>query len=382
MVTQTQHLDRRSAPGGLRDHSTLRSGTGFVPERRIVRRAGDLHPRSRPESRSCWRAARTRARGHAAATGGRWRRYRLPRTRGDGPAELARPSAADSASPHTRGWTRSRSPGDLRNQGFPAHAGMDPARRTTRTEPVGLPRTRGDGPRPAASWKRAGWASPHTRGWTPASPHTRGWTAEIAPGTGRRPGFPAHAGMDPPRCRRSAGRARLHVRERARRGARRPRSRPLVPPRGRTGKRHRAEQPSASCTRTGAACVVIAWKPYAGTAWPPNRGIRSCRRRSTACGETSGLGPIFGTIHQGIDLDTTAGLSPDHALALARAPSGRRAGDRRSTGTRDLPDRSRRVRPRLPRGADGRPDGGSPGSRARGPVGAGGMTWRCRFGFW
>ena len=71
-----------------------------------------------------------------------------------------------------------------------------------------------------------------------------------------------------------------------------------------------------SCTRTGAAGVVIAWKPYAGTAWPPNRGMRSCRRRSTACGETSGLGPIFGTIHQGIDLDTTAGLSPDHALAL------------------------------------------------------------------
>ena len=31
------------------------------------------------------------------------------------------------------------------------------------------------------------------------------------------------------------------------------------------------------------------------------------------------------------------------------------------------------------RGPDGRPDGGAPGSRARGPVGAGGMTWRCRF---
>ena len=42
-ATQTQHLDRRSAPEGLRDLSTLRSEPDSGPERRIVRRAGDLH---------------------------------------------------------------------------------------------------------------------------------------------------------------------------------------------------------------------------------------------------------------------------------------------------------------------------------------------------
>ena len=42
-------------------------------------------------------------------------------------------------------------------------------------------------------------ASPHTRGWTRGDPdHGRG-----------RGGFPAHAGMDPSRCRRSAASARL-----------------------------------------------------------------------------------------------------------------------------------------------------------------------------
>ena len=106
---------------------------------------------------------------------------RLPRTRGDGPRRL----------PRTRGdgpvIMPVRRRGD-RRPGFPAHAGMDPQ---------GL----GGAGFPAHGRRSSPlkWASPHTRGWTPpgsarASPHTRGWTWR--PGS-PRPGFPAHAGMDP-----------------------------------------------------------------------------------------------------------------------------------------------------------------------------------------
>ena len=115
---------------------------------------------------------------------------RLPRTRGDGPGSSRRVTG-DRASPHTRGWTpvacRSLS---MQHRGFPAHAGMDPARKTAPD--------------------RSGEASPHTRGWTlswshrrglsdAASPHTRGWTLRSGPVRAgrRRCGFPAHAGMDP-----------------------------------------------------------------------------------------------------------------------------------------------------------------------------------------
>ena len=175
-------------------------------------------------------------------------RRRLPRTRGDGPRARAADVAGSAASPHTRGWTVTDTGLASLAHGFPAHAGMDPPPTTTSTPTTRLPRTRGDGPLLEGPHVARLEASPHTRGWTPhlprrqpgrdgfpahagmdpaqssrrcarrglprtrgdgpavlaficravpASPHTRGWTAE---GRGRGPepgGFPAHAGMDP-----------------------------------------------------------------------------------------------------------------------------------------------------------------------------------------
>ena len=148
---------------------------------------------------------------HAGMDPGRWRRCRrrpgLPRTRGDGPLQVAAGQVRAAASPHTRGWTLMGASLPLAAGGFPAHAGMDLSHLASASVPMRLPRTRGDGP-PAASRIRAtSAASPHTRGWTPgtrgtrtparwlprtrgdgpgpallspvrfrASPHTRGWT--------------------------------------------------------------------------------------------------------------------------------------------------------------------------------------------------------------
>ena len=175
-------------------------------------------------------------------------RKRLPRTRGDGPRVQQSVGAALPASPHTRGWTRHRVVLSLPLAGFPAHAGMDPQRTRTGSGRSRLPRTRGDGPRSSWASRRRLTASPHTRGWTrsgasglsqfkgfpahagmdraggpslacrvrlprtrgdgpcaeseggrvtTASPHTRGWTplARVTSTSGA--GFPAHAGMDP-----------------------------------------------------------------------------------------------------------------------------------------------------------------------------------------
>ena len=185
---------------------------------------------------------------------------RLPRTRGDGPAQTPADPRLFRASPHTRGWTLETVRSERRGLGFPAHAGMDPVRpRRTGAGPR-LPRTRGDGPRTAAPRDRPGRASPHTRGWTPprkvkpkplrgfpahagmdpavraaaddddglprtrgdgpwprcrrsgrsrASPHTRGWTQLPRAAGGRGQGFPAHAGMDPRAAARDGQRDRL-----------------------------------------------------------------------------------------------------------------------------------------------------------------------------
>ena len=76
--------------------------------------------------------------------------------------------------------------------GFPAHAGMDPRETPPSSGIRRFPRTRGDGPPPSTRTARGRGVSPHTRGWTPA--HRR-----HPPG---RPGFPAHAGMDPRRRQR------------------------------------------------------------------------------------------------------------------------------------------------------------------------------------
>ena len=173
---------------------------------------------------------------------------RVPRTRGDGPRKTALPAPLDAGSPHTRGWTRAERGRGLARRGFPAHAGMDPPAAAPPSARPGVPRTRGDGPAPFtwAGGKRRG--SPHTRGWThvppgaldggegfpahagmdpapflrdtahgrvprtrgdgpftsstvlmpPAgSPHTRGWTGQANPARPAVAGFPAHAGMDP-----------------------------------------------------------------------------------------------------------------------------------------------------------------------------------------
>ena len=177
---------------------------------------------------------------------------RLPRTRGDGPLDNFTVTTYDEASPHTRGWTLVGDDAAMGRRGFPAHAGMDPLRLVHPTSLPRLPRTRGDGPSGAAQDPARAGASPHTRGWTPAvpieqqpvqgfpahagmdpatssgsgsgsglprtrgdgppacqppevkavaSPHTRGWTRLVIQHHVSIQGFPAHAGMDPRPCR-------------------------------------------------------------------------------------------------------------------------------------------------------------------------------------
>ncbi len=114
---------------------------------------------------------------------------RLPRTRGDGPGAVAGAEKVDVAPPHTRGWTHPPPRRPRRYKGSPAHAGMDPSRSGASWAPVGLPRTRGDGPDRHVP-------RPRQRG---APPHTRGWTLGLATDADQAAGSPAHAGMDPPR---------------------------------------------------------------------------------------------------------------------------------------------------------------------------------------
>ena len=91
----------------------------------------------------------------------------FPRPRGDGPMKLPQHVV-----------------GDL---GFPAHAGMDPQTASPHWPRSGFPRPRGDGPQSGSSLSRSAWVSPPTRGWT------HNLLGLTRPGRG----FPAHAGMDP-----------------------------------------------------------------------------------------------------------------------------------------------------------------------------------------
>ena len=116
-------------------------------------------------------------------------RGRLPRTRGDGPGEIAASRTFNAASPHTRGWTLAAVRIEPAPAGFPAHAGMDRPFRLRDSLLTRLPRTRGDGPLPGAGLYVGETASPHTRGWTRRD---RGLED-------LQRGFPAHAGMDPGR---------------------------------------------------------------------------------------------------------------------------------------------------------------------------------------
>ncbi len=204
---------------------TVSTALGTVPRQGFPAHAGMDPPHARPPSNSS----------------------RLPRTRGDGPGTRTQWVLHVEASPHTRGWTLGRGHVDIRRDGFPAHAGMDPGRRRHRRRRARLPRTRGDGPGYSRSKALVLKASPHTRGWTPrhdrqgclrqgfpahagmdlfrrrdrcrwsglprtrgdgphiaalsaatksASPHTRGWTRDRRRAKDRHDGFPAHAGMD------------------------------------------------------------------------------------------------------------------------------------------------------------------------------------------
>ena len=111
----------------------------------------------------------------------------IPRTRGDGPRSAIPSVVLRADSPHARGWTPARPPHDPGPPGFPARAGMDPGDALDHAALVGIPRTRGDGPRPIGGPGRASLDSPHARGWTRRNPTT------ALPGGG----FPARAGMDP-----------------------------------------------------------------------------------------------------------------------------------------------------------------------------------------
>ena len=111
----------------------------------------------------------------------------IPRTRGDGPPNTHPEASIAADSPHPRGWTRDQRFGNLRDDGFPAPAGMDRRRRRRRNCRPRIPRTRGDGPMMQVSVQLPAEDSPHPRGWT-----------HMLPGAPvQRRGFPAPAGMDP-----------------------------------------------------------------------------------------------------------------------------------------------------------------------------------------
>ena len=110
----------------------------------------------------------------------------IPRTRGDGPFESHAGAYIELDSPHPRGWTPWGRAGLRQPCGFPAPAGMDPYHAAVAETHRRIPRTRGDGPRPATDSGGALRDSPHPRGWTVDS-------SRLASGL---VGFPAPAGMD------------------------------------------------------------------------------------------------------------------------------------------------------------------------------------------
>ena len=148
--------------------------------------------------------------------------------------------AVSPAPPPTRGWTCSRRRPYCCVTGSPAHAGMDRARAGSGGPRPGLPRPRGDGPSVCGPSLGATTAPPPTRGWTlpapvpvrrrpgspahagmdagtpeaqshhtQAPPPTRGWTAVVPGHPGDRQGSPAHAGMDRPLAQVAAHRLGL-----------------------------------------------------------------------------------------------------------------------------------------------------------------------------
>ena len=193
---------RRSSPGCRRIPRTRGDGPAGPVRRRRCRRDSP-HPRGWT---SVWPPAGRARIGFPAPAGmdpdmdaAGVPRHGIPRTRGDGPDAAHAVSQTQVDSPHPRGWTR----GDVRvlvgGDGFPAPAGMDPARRTSAPSRSGIPRTRGDGPIRAVMSDVLDKDSPHPRGWTCAT------LSAVA----SRDGFPAPAGMDRDRSRARARSSRI-----------------------------------------------------------------------------------------------------------------------------------------------------------------------------
>ena len=116
---------------------------------------------------------------------------RFPRTRGDGPRWAILSIMLLAFPPHTRGWTANRWPADVATYVSPAHAGMDPRLCAAGPLRPRFPRTRGDGPCMHPMMGKMGLFPPHTRGWT----------VETEKMNHKKRVSPAHAGMDPERCR-------------------------------------------------------------------------------------------------------------------------------------------------------------------------------------
>ena len=187
-------------------------------------------------------------------------RTRIPRARGDGPLPGRCWGWRSRDSPRSRGWTREKRQRGRRLMGFPALAGMDPATDLRGMVARGIPRARGDGPGQGPGDSHVPMDSPRSRGWTPImmrdraiangfpalagmdrrlavhgvvlagiprargdgpwssslslstevdSPRSRGWTPPGRRDPCARSGFPALAGMDPPRRSACASTSRI-----------------------------------------------------------------------------------------------------------------------------------------------------------------------------
>src|SRR6266568_4369813 len=112
---------------------------------------------------------------------------RLPRARGDRPLEKIVKDALTGAPPRTRGSTRVHHLAAGGEAGSPAHAGIDPSPPPQPTPAGRLPRARGD--RPGRHSRRTSMSE--------APPRTRGSTRVSLEPSAEQFGSPAHAGIDP-----------------------------------------------------------------------------------------------------------------------------------------------------------------------------------------
>ncbi len=123
----------------------------------------------------------------------------VPRMRGDGPVGLILTDGLSECSPHARGWTAYHIGYFHEPSVFPACAGMDRSSARCSQRCARVPRMRGDGPSVRA-FRRAGWR---------CSPHARGWTVFEGAVIDGCQVFPACAGMDRGRSRRTLNSRRV-----------------------------------------------------------------------------------------------------------------------------------------------------------------------------